>query len=375
MSLEDEIKEIAIAAGADLVGITSKDRLMDHESSDPTYYLPSAESVIGFAVSLDKEIVRDFLQKTDLSAQKKMSLLEGETYYKLEDIGDAIKDFLESKSYEAINCESNMDYRRVKRMGKAGIKEFENLVELGQKNPDHPLVKKLKSGKMTLFDPDLTPYISHRYIGVACGIGRLGWSGNLITPKYGTCVYLGSVVTNAKLSSDPYMKDNPCSKKCKEVCTPVCQGQFIDSRETQTVKIGEIEEEIGKKHTLSKCILTCGAFTGQSKFKKWSTWSPWRTDIPIDDEEADRVLQQTFIDHILSGGQKAQNILRLVTAIQLGFRKAVKPIEDFHVSCAFCQLVCWENEDLRRENLEIIQSSGVVELEDGGKKVIRKGLS
>lgn len=369
MSLEDQIKEIAIGSGADLVGISSKDRLSDHECSDPTYYLPSAESVIGFAVSLDKKILRDFLQKTDFTAQKKMSLLEGESYHKLESIGDSIRGFLESEGYEAVNCDVNMDYRKVKRIGKGLIKQLENVIELGQKNPNNPLAKALREGKIKVIESDLTPYISHRFVGVACGIGRLGWSGNLVTPKYGANVYLGSVVTNAKLSSDPYMEDNPCSK-CK-VCTFVCQGQFFDAKKTHKIKIGEIEEEIGKKHAFSKCELSCGAFSGQSKYKEWSTWSPWRIDIPDDDEEADRVLRQTIVDYILSGGEKAQNVLRLATDTQLGFRKDVKPVDAFRVTCAFCQLICGETEDLRRENLKIIQSSGVVEFEGEKKKIVK----
>ena len=55
----------------------------------------------------------------------------------------------------------------------------------------------------------------------------------------------------------------------------------------------------------------------------------------------------------------------------MGFSKEIKPAEDFRVTCGFCQLVCWETEEERRENAKIIKSSGVVELEEG-KKVIKK---
>ncbi len=366
-SLEDEIKEVAKKAGAAAVGITSKERLID--CSDPTYILPNAESVIGFIVPIDKKIIRNFLQKTDFSAQKAMSLTEGETYHKIEDIGNAIKDFLESKGYEAVNCEVNMDYRKIKRRGKKQIKQLEQLIKLAQNEPENPMIQAMKRGGMKVFNLDLTPKISHRYVGVACGLGRLGWSGNLMTPKYGARIYLGSVVTNAKLKPDPYLETNPCSK-CK-VCVSACQAQFFDSSETQTVKIGDIEETIGKKHTLAKCILSCGAFTGQSKFKSWSTWSPWRIEIPDDDKEAEKIVQQTFVNYILAGGEKAQNVLRLATDTQLGFSKEVKPAEEFRVTCGFCQLVCWETEEERRENAKIIRNSGVIELEKG-KKVIKK---
>lgn len=213
--------------------------------------------------------------------------------------------------------------------------------------------------------------MSHRYVGVACGIGRLGWSGNLMTKDYGARVYLGSVITNAKLKSDPYLEENPCTK-CK-VCVAVCQGRMFDAKETQTVKIGEIEEVIGKKHSISKCALCCSGFTGQTKFKKWSTWSPLRVEIPDDDEEADKKMNDTLVEYILAGGLKAKNVLRLATDSQLGFSKAVKSADSFDVTCGFCQLLCWETEEERRENAKLIRSSGIVELEDEDNRVIRKG--
>lgn len=369
MSLGNQIKEVAKKAGAALVGIASKDRLMNNECSDPTYILPSAESVIGFAVPLDKEVIRNYLRKTDVSDKKKLSLMEGETYHRLEEIGEAIKEFLESKGYEAVNCEVNMDYRYYERIGGSQVERLKELIELGQKDPDHPMIQAVKQGAVKFYNPNLTPKMSHRYVGVACGIGRLGWSGNLITKEYGARVYLGSVVTNAKLKSDPYLEDNPCSK-CK-VCVAACQTQFFDAAKSQTVKIGVVEEEIGRKYAISKCILACGGFTGQSRFKKWSTWCPWRIDVPKDDEEADKVLERTLIDYTLAGGLKAKNVLRLATDTQLGFGKAVKPIDNFDVTCGMCQFVCWETEEERRENAKLLRSSGVVEL-GNGKLIIKK---
>ena len=370
MNLENQIKEIAKKSGAALVGIASKDRLIGNECSDPTYILPSAESVIGFAMPLDKEVVRNYLRKTDVSDKKKLSLMEGETYQKLEEIGETIKKFLESKGYEAVNCEVNMDYRYYERIGRSQIEQLKQLIELGQKDPDHPLIHAIKQDAVKFYNPNLTPKMSHRYVGVACGIGRLGWSGNLMTKEYGACVYLSSVVTNAKLKPDPYLKDNPCSK-CK-VCVAACQTQFFDATKSQTVKIGKVEEEIGKKNALSKCILPCGGFTGQSRFKKWSTWCPWRKDVPKDDEEADKLLERTLIEYILAGGLKAKNVLRLATDTQLGFGKAVKPVDDFDVSCGMCQFVCWETEEERRENAKLLRSSGVVELDNEHKLIIKK---
>ncbi|MDD1779049.1 MAG: hypothetical protein LUQ65_12860, partial [Candidatus Helarchaeota archaeon] len=337
--------------------------------ADPTFYLPDAQSVIGFAVALDPEIVRAFLGKKSITAQEKMSQLEGETYHKLEGIGEAIKALLESEGYKAVNCEVNMDYRRVNRKkADQSIDQMKNLIALIERNPNDPLVELVKK-RDTFYDPDLTPKISLRYVAVACGIGRLGWSGNLLTPEYGALVYLGGVVTDAKLTPDPPLTENPCNQ-CK-ICTNVCQGQFFDAVESQRVKIGEIEETIGKRHSLSKCVLSCGGFTGQSKFQEWGTWSPWRKSIPADDTEADKAFNQTLKEYLLAGGLKAQNLLRLNTDTLRGFGKAVKPVNDFRVYCAFCQLVCGTTEEDRRRNLKALQGSGVVELSEEKRLIIK----
>jgi NAD-dependent dihydropyrimidine dehydrogenase PreA subunit len=293
---------------------------------------------------------------------------EGRLYHQLEDIGNAVKQLLESEGYEAINCKVNMDYRKYKRR-RNDLDNLKQLIELVQGDPDHPIVQALKSGKIKLVNQDLTPYISLRYVAVACGLGRLGWSGNLVTPEYGARVYLGAVVTNAKLDPDPYLKESPCNR-CK-VCVSTCQGGFFDAKETQKVTIGDLEEEIGKKSNLAKCILSCGGLTGQSKYKTWSTWSPWRDNIPEDDTEAAEMLQQTFRDHIFAGGAKAKNIFRLTTDSRFGFGKDVKPVENFEVTCGVCQLICWETEEERRENARLLHSSGEVVLEHG-KRVIKR---
>jgi len=63
-SSETKLKSLAVSLGADLVGITTRDLLADGPpSADPRYLLPTANSVISFALSLDKDIVQDFISK------------------------------------------------------------------------------------------------------------------------------------------------------------------------------------------------------------------------------------------------------------------------------------------------------------------------
>ena len=75
--------------------------------------------------------------------------------------------------------------------------------------------------ELTEFFPDF----AHRYAAVATGLGRLGWSGNLLTPEFGAAVYLGTVLTSATLQSDPLCENNPCDL-CL-LCTSVCPVEMI----------------------------------------------------------------------------------------------------------------------------------------------------
>ena len=68
MSIEEEIKKIALDGGASLVGICSADSINDKDFSDPNYLLPGAQSVVSIAVKMDDEIVRKYLSKEDYLA-------------------------------------------------------------------------------------------------------------------------------------------------------------------------------------------------------------------------------------------------------------------------------------------------------------------
>ena len=63
-SAKTKLKALALNLGADLVGVTSWEMLADGPpSADPRYLLPSANSVISFAVSLDSDLAKDFIGK------------------------------------------------------------------------------------------------------------------------------------------------------------------------------------------------------------------------------------------------------------------------------------------------------------------------
>ena len=101
-SAETRLKSLALSLGADLVGVTTRDLLADGPpSADPRYLLPSANSVISFAVSLDREIVQDFINKKKWRPHCDNRKIIAQTLYT---IGDTLTEQLRTEGYEAIKC-------------------------------------------------------------------------------------------------------------------------------------------------------------------------------------------------------------------------------------------------------------------------------
>jgi epoxyqueuosine reductase QueG len=66
MKLENRIRAIARDNGAALVGIAPRERLTSAPpSANPDYVLPSTQSIISFAIPLDRKTIRDYLGKRE----------------------------------------------------------------------------------------------------------------------------------------------------------------------------------------------------------------------------------------------------------------------------------------------------------------------
>jgi epoxyqueuosine reductase len=108
-SAEARLKSLAMRLGADLVGITTKDLLLDGPpSADPRYLLPSAKSVISFALSLDRDTAQEFISKKKWRphCENRKAIAQ-----KLYMIGDVLTEQLRSEGYDALNVDLNNNYR------------------------------------------------------------------------------------------------------------------------------------------------------------------------------------------------------------------------------------------------------------------------
>ena len=367
ISLEDQIKKLALEEGATLVGICSAESIKNKEFSDPNYLLPGAKSVISIAINFDDEKVRKYLSKEEYLP---LCYEEGYVTKNLKRVAEKIKVFLEEKGFSAYNCDCNYDYRNINKASKVIVSSIANLVDLINKDNDkdsnltkreEKTLQRLKA----LILPGLRktpiiliPSLSHRCVAVAAGLGRIGWSGNLITENYGARILLNSIITTVDLKPDKLLETNPCVK-CK-ICEKSCQGGLFSKEEEQTVIIAGIEEAIAKRNSYAYCIAVCSGMSGQNKFKEWSTWSPFRFDdiesLPLDDS-VDNYVKNMFAKNIEKGGLEAENVLRLVENSFLGRNN--KPAEEFRPSCGFCQLVCSGHDiNKTKENYKLIANSG-----------------
>ncbi len=327
-----DLKSLAKSLGADLIGVTSRAILADGPpSADPRYLLPSANSVISFAVSLDMDNARDFICKKEWRAHCDDRKRIAQKLYR---IGDALVEKLRSEGHEAVNVDLNANYR-----------PEDNAADVTE---------------MTEFHPDF----SHRYAALAAGIGRLGWSGNLLTRKYGALVELGSVLTSATLPADSPIsdEDHPCDK-CK-MCSLVCPVQMIHPKASKQVTVSGITETIARKRPNTCCWIGCTGYEGLASSGTWSNWSPYRLGRPLPEDKQE-------LDALCISLQKADPQMQDAENSFKNYRQVVfDPDWFYYTVCGFCRAVCSPGRKARLANRKLITNSGTAALKLDGAHVV-----
>lgn len=253
--IEDRIKEVALSSGADTCGIASVERMLDGPpSADPTYVMKEAQSVIAYTIAYDDDILADFMAKRSFVPFVKH---KKELEIRLYTVGDAIAEYLTGLGHQAVVVSINAVYRP----------------EPGVSDPSEAVA--------------MIPDFSIRYATVAAGLGRIGWSGNVLTPEYGAAVIMCAVITSAQLKQDPLLEENPCDG-CRS-CVSSCPTSMIKHREGKTIRMFGLEDTIAEKRTNNACYMGCTDYHGLSADGKWSNWSPYREKggFPEDDKAVD----------------------------------------------------------------------------------------
>jgi epoxyqueuosine reductase QueG len=174
--LKQEVKDVALAQGADLVGVVNARDLPEHEE-EIARILPPAKSVV---VVVAKHSLAAIRSETNQMAQFDTI----HTYGQAEKAAHGTARFLESRGAPAV-----------------AVPAFIPL--------DMAAPKKGMRGE-----------ICWRRAGVRAGLGSYGENGLLVTRAFGSATRISGVITAAELEGDPPLKEDVCDHcmRCVEVC-------------------------------------------------------------------------------------------------------------------------------------------------------------
>jgi epoxyqueuosine reductase QueG len=172
------LRRLAISLGADDAGLVSiDDPALDDQRADILAAFPFARTLISFVVKMGRENIR--------SPARSVANLE------FHHTGDA--------------CDETAR-EIVRALEERGVRA-------GYPSLGFPMEASKWPGKMWV--------ISHKPVAVAAGLGRMGIHRNVIHPKFGNFIVLGTVVTDLAAEPDRAPLDyNPCLE-CK-LCVAVC---------------------------------------------------------------------------------------------------------------------------------------------------------
>ena len=174
----DELRRLALDAGADDVGVVSADRsALEEELPYARAALPSVRTFVAFVIRMSPSAVRT-------PARSIANLEFHHTGDRVNDVGRAIAAALEARGHRAINPSMGFPM------------EMDNF-------------------------PDRMWVVAHKTVAVEAGLGQMGIHRNLIHPKFGNFILLGTVITDLRIDAQSHPIDyNPCLE-CK-LCVAAC---------------------------------------------------------------------------------------------------------------------------------------------------------
>jgi len=181
-----EVREIVLKAGADDVGFVEVDRgELATEREDILRFFPPTKSLISFVLRMNREPIRN-------PARSVANVEFHQSGERVNEIAHRAVAQLEAKGIRAVNPAMGFPME---------------MVNVG-------------AGKIWI--------VSHKTVAVAAGLGHMGIHRNVIHPKFGNFILLGTVLVDAKISAYQRPLDyNPCVE-CK-LCVAACPVGAIGS--------------------------------------------------------------------------------------------------------------------------------------------------
>jgi epoxyqueuosine reductase QueG len=179
------LRELCLEAGADDVGFVGIDRdEIAPEREDILSYFPGTKTLISFVCQMNREPIR--------SPGRSVANLEfHHTGDKVNEVARRVVSELENKRVRAINPSMGFPMEMDRFPGKIWV-------------------------------------VSHKTVAVAAGLGHMGIHRNVIHPKFGNFILLGTILMDAEVSTYTHPIDyNPCLE-CK-LCVSACPVGAIGS--------------------------------------------------------------------------------------------------------------------------------------------------
>ena len=247
------VKKAALAAGADACGISDMSRFKNvPKELDPREVFPDAKSVIGMLFRIPHGLQRGIEEGTQFYQYPSMAyggINEISAPAVIYHVGRLIEDFgYEANAYRntgARGCVSDMDGTPGKTVSPEEHAEITDLINSGAPLWKHDynrsaVARPAREGQVP---PDLL--IHFRLVGVACGLGEIGWSKMFLSPQFGSRQRLAFIFTDAELEPDPLYSGKPLCRRCM-ACVRECPGGCISKTESVKVDIGGKICEWGK---------------------------------------------------------------------------------------------------------------------------------
>lgn len=174
----DEIRRLCLELGADDVGFVAIDRPeLDDQRDDILKFFPSTRTLISLVCRMNREPVRNL--------QRSVANLEFHSTTDLvNDIARDIVRTLEDRGHRAINPSAGFPMEMTDFPGKIWV-------------------------------------VSHKPVAIAAGLGQMGVHRNVIHPKFGNFIILGTVLVDAEISEQNRpINYNPCLD-CR-LCVAAC---------------------------------------------------------------------------------------------------------------------------------------------------------
>lgn len=215
MITAEQVKEVALACGADIVGIGDIERFEGAPlQNDPRYIFPEATSIIGLGFRVHRGLLRGIEEGTYFAGYPALGYANINDVYApiaLREIGD----FLEDNRYEAVLYQNTSI-----RMG-CGVGEP---VREGYPKPD--------------------VFLHFRIAAYLCGMGEIGWSKVFLTPRFGPRQRFAFIITDAPLEPDPLVEPGTLCDRCMR-CVAECPGNALSADESVQVTLAGHEVEWG----------------------------------------------------------------------------------------------------------------------------------